>query len=125
MTAGPQRLFPHLLVIAAVLALLVASGPASAAPTRVRAVADEYTLALSRASVPNKRVRIVFVNNGAVAHNLRLRKRGGGTTYTIPVTQPSDRRTRTFRLRPGRYNVWCSVGSHRPAGMETRLRVRR
>ena len=125
MTVGRQRLFPLLLVLTALLVLLVASEPASAAPTRVRAVADEYSLTLSRAAVPNKRVRIRFVNNGAVSHNLRLRRRGGTSTYTIPVTQPGDRRTRTFRLRPGRYDVWCSVGSHRAFGMETTLRVRR
>jgi plastocyanin len=125
MTVGRQQLFPFLVVVTALLVLLVVSGPASAAPTRVRAVADEYSLALSRASVPNKRVRIVFVNKGAIAHNLRLRKRGGGPTYTVPLTQAGDRRKRTFRLRPGRYNVWCSVGSHRVLGMETTLRVRR
>ena len=124
MTVGRQRLLP-LLVLIALLVLLVASEPASAAPTRVRAVADEYSLTLSRTAVPNKRVRIRFVNNGAVSHNLRLRRRGGTNTYTIPVTQPGDRRTRTFRLRPGRYDVWCSVGSHRALGMETNLRVRR
>ena len=126
MTDSRQRLFPHLLVAAAaVVALLLASAPASAAPTRVRAVADEYTLTLSRAAVPNKRVRITYVNNGAVPHNLRLRKRGGTSTYMIPTTQPGERKTRTFRLRPGRYNVWCAIGSHRVFGMETTLRVRR
>jgi hypothetical protein len=125
MTAGRQRLFPHVLVAVALLALLVLSSTAAAAPTRVRAVADEYSLTLSRSSVPNKRVRIRFVNNGAIAHNLRLRKRAGGTTYSIPLTQPGDSKTRTFRLRPGRYNVWCAVGNHRAFGMETSLRVRR
>ena len=61
MTVGRQRLFPFLLVVTALLVLLVASGPASAAPTRVRAVADEYTLTLSRGAVPNKKVRITYV----------------------------------------------------------------
>jgi plastocyanin len=114
-----------LLALVVLFALLVASDPASAAPTRLRVVADEYSLALSRASVPNKRVRIRFVNNGAIPHNLRLRRRGGTTTYRIPVTQPGEGKTRTFRLRPGRYSVWCSVGNHRALGMETALRVRR
>jgi plastocyanin len=125
MTAGRQRLFPYLLVAVAVLAALVVSSTAAAAPTRVRVVADEYSLALSRSAVPNKKVRITLVNAGGMSHNLRLRKHGGTRTFAIPATQPGERTTRTFRLRPGRYAVWCSIGNHRALGMRATLRVRR
>jgi plastocyanin len=124
MTAGRRRLFPYLLVAVGVLALLVSS-MAAAAPTRVRVVAEEYDLTLSRASVPNKKVRITLVNAGGVSHNLRLRKKGGTRTFAIPATQPGERTTRTFRLSPGRYRVWCSIGNHRALGMRATLRVRR
>ena len=126
MTAGRQRLFPLvLIVVAAALALLVVPSTAAAAPTRVRVVADEFTLTLSRTAVPNKRVRITLVNVGGVSHNLRLRKIGGTRTFRIPVTQPGERTTRTFRLRPARYRLWCSIGNHRALGMQATLRVRR
>jgi plastocyanin len=125
MTVRRQRLFPHLLVVAGVVALLVGTSTAAAAPTRLRVVADEYSLALSRSAVPNKRVRITLVNAGGISHNLRLRKNGGTRTFKIAATQPGERTSRTFRLRPGRYTVWCSIGNHRALGMETTLRVRR
>jgi hypothetical protein len=123
MTAGRRRRFLFL-VAACVLALLVPS-TATAAPTRLRVAADEFTLTLSRASVPNKRVRITLDNVGGVAHNLRLRRIGGTRTFRIPVTQPGERTTRTFRLRPARYRLWCSIGNHRALGMQATLRVRR
>jgi Copper binding proteins, plastocyanin/azurin family len=124
MTARRRRLFPYLLVAVGVLVLLVSS-MAAAAPTRVRVVAEEYDLTLSRGSVPNKKVRITLVNSGGLSHNLRLRKNGGTRTFRIPATQPGERTTRTFRLSPGRYRVWCSIGNHRALGMQATLRVRR
>jgi len=113
------------LVALAALVLLVAPGSAGAYPTRVQAVADEFTLTLSRISVPNKRVRIELVNFGEDPHDLRLRRIGGARTFVIPETLPGERTTRTFDLRPGRYRVWCSVADHREQGMRATLRVRR
>jgi hypothetical protein len=106
------------------VALLVVSGSAAAYPTRVQAVADEFTLTLSRQSVPNKRVKIELANFGEDPHDLKLRRIGGTRTFAIPETQPGEQTTRTFRLRPGRYRVWCSVADHHELGMRATLRVR-
>ena len=106
-------------------ALLVVSGSAAAYPTRVQAVADEFTLTLSRQSVPNKRVKIELANFGEDPHDLKLRRIGGTRTFAIPETLPGEQTTRTFRLRPGRYRVWCSVADHHELGMRATLRVRR
>ena len=114
-----------LALVAGTLILLVPSGTAAAYPTRVQAMADEFTLALSRISVPNKRVRIELVNFGEDPHDLRLRRVGGTRTFVIPETLPGERTTRTFRLPPGRYRVWCSVADHQEQGMRATLRVRR
>ena len=113
------------LAAVAALVLLVASGPATAYPTRVQAVADEFHLTLSRTSVPNKRVRIELANFGEDPHDLRLRRKGGTRTFVIPETLPGEQRTRTFRLGPGTYRVWCSVSDHHELGMRATLRVRR
>lgn len=122
---GRRRLFPYLLVAVGVLALFLLSSTAAAAPTRVRVVAEEYDLTLSRGSVPNKKVRITLINAGGLSHNLRLRKNGGTRTFAIPATPPGERTTRMFRLSPGRYSVWCSIGNHRALGMQATLRARR
>jgi hypothetical protein len=104
--------------------LLLATGTAAAYPTRMQAVADEFTLMLSRTSVPNKRVKIELANFGEDPHDLRLRRIGGTRTLVIPETLPGEQTTRTFDLRPGRYRLWCSIADHRELGMEATLRVR-
>jgi hypothetical protein len=53
------------------------------------------------------------------------RRVGGTRTFVIPETLPGERTTRTFRLPPGRYRVWCSVADHHEQGMRATLRVRR
>ena len=113
------------LLALALAALLVVPGSAAAYPTRVQAVADEFTLTLSRTSVPYKRVKIELANFGEDPHDLKLRRIGGTRTYVIPETLPGEQTTRTFRLRPGRYRVWCSVADHHELGMRATLRVRR
>ena len=116
----------RLLSLVALAGLLLAvPGPAGAYPTRVQAVADEFSLTLSRLSVPNKRAKIELANFGENPHDLRLRRVGGHRTFVIPETPPGERKTRTFDLRPGRYRVWCSVADHHELGMRATLRVRR
>lgn len=107
------------------LVLVTVPGTAGAYPTRVQAVADEFSFTLSRLSVPNKRVKIELANFGEDPHDLRLRRVGGHRTFRIPETPPGERKTRTFDLRPGRYRVWCSVADHHELGMRATLRVRR
>ncbi len=109
----------------ATFVLVAVPGTAGAYPTRVQAVADEFTLTLSRLSVPNKRVKIELANFGEDPHDLRLRRIGGTRTFVIPETLPGERTTRTFDLGPGRYRVWCSVADHHEQGMRATLRVRR
>lgn len=114
---------PAVLVVLGLL--LLATGTAAAYPTRMQAVADEFTLMLSRTSVPNKRVKIELANFGEDPHDLRLRRIGGTRTLVIPETLPGEQTTRTFDLRPGRYRLWCAIADHRELGMEATLRVRR
>jgi hypothetical protein len=119
-----SRLGP-LALVGVIAVLLLTTGTAGAYPTRVQAVADEFTLMLSRTIVPNKRVKIELANFGEDPHDLRLRRIGGSKTFAIPETMPGSQTTRTFDLRPGRYRLWCAIADHRELGMEATLRVRR
>ena len=56
---------------------------------------------------------------------VQLRKFGGKRTYSFPLASPGARVTKTLKLPPGRYRLWCSVADHRQLGMRTILRVRR
>ena len=110
---------------AALAILLLATGTAAAYPTRMQVVADEYSLMLSRTSVPNKRVKIELANFGEDPHDLRLRRVHGTQVFKIGETLPGEQTTKTFRLAPGRYRLWCSILDHRQLGMHATLRVRR
>jgi hypothetical protein len=95
------------------------------APGRLGVSATEFHLTLSRASVKAGRVIIQLQNEGEDVHDLRLRRIGGKRTYAFPVTSPGGRSTRTIRVLPGRYRLWCSLANHAQLGMRTVLRVRR
>jgi plastocyanin len=111
---------------ALVLALRAVPAPAAAAfPARLQAVTTEFRLTLSRIRVPAGRVRIELVNYGEDPHDLKLRRVGGTRVYTIPETAPGERTTRTFRLRAGRYRVWCAIADHEAMGMRALLRAYR
>jgi hypothetical protein len=101
------------------------SGTAAPYPTRLQAVADEFSLTLSRTAIPNRRVRIELVNFGEDPHDLKLRRIGGTHTFMVGETLPGAHRAKIFRLPVGRYRVWCSIADHRARGMRATLRVGR
>jgi len=97
---------------------------ATAYPTRVQVSVGEYWLTLSRLRVPAGRVKVEIVNYGEDPHDLKLKRIGGTHTYSISETPSGGRQVRTWRLRPGRFHVWCAASDHRAKGMHAILRVR-
>jgi hypothetical protein len=110
-------------VLLAVAALLF--GPAATpAPARLQVVAREFTLELSRQTIPAGPAEIELVNLGMDPHDLRLQRIGGARIYGTPVVDPGDRKVlRIPRLLAGRYRLWCAVDDHRQHGMTATLRV--
>jgi hypothetical protein len=108
-------------IVTAVLGLAFSWHPT---PATLGVGASEYHLVLSRPSVKAGVVEIELQNVGQDPHDLRVRRVGGTHTFSIPVTSPGKRRTIAIRVRPGRYQLWCSVADHRQLGMQTVLRVR-
>jgi hypothetical protein len=109
---------------ALVLVAAVAVLQPHSAPGRLGVSATEFHLTLSRSSVKPGHVIIQLQNEGQDVHDLRLRRIGGTRTYSFPVTSPGGRSTRTIRLLPGRYRLWCSLANHAQLGMRAVLRVR-
>jgi plastocyanin len=90
----------------------------------VAVVADEYsfdpeTIVMTGGGP----LKVQLENRGALAHNLRVYDGGsevGGTeTFTGGKTRGA-----TLRLRPGEYELLCSVGDHADLGMTGKLTVR-
>ena len=112
---------------AALAALALALAPAAAAktfPTRVQVTAKEFWYALSSRTVKAGPAVIEFVNFGEDPHDMRVQRVGGSKVYGTPVLQPGDYYDLSLTLRPGRYELWCSIANHRQLGMEATLLVR-
>ena len=90
-------------------------------------VGDEYsfdpeTVIVEGGSGPAS-LEITLENRGALAHNLKLlqgdRTLGGTTTF-----QGGETRGAQITLRPGDYEMVCTVGNHAELGMVGSLTIR-
>jgi hypothetical protein len=91
--------------------------------------AQEWSLWPSRTTLPAGAVSVELDNRGQDAHDLRLQRigRGGrltGAPSSVRVTQSGALGHGSWRLRAGRYLLFCSLPGHRARGMHTVLVVR-
>ena len=114
-------------LLATVAALLApAAAPAEAAPARMLVTADEWSLVLSRRKVKAGVVELQLYNRGEDAHDLAARRRDGtGPTRRLGETRPGALGEARWRLRRGRYRLWCTLPGHEDRGMRATLRVGR
>ena len=111
-------------LLAVVLVLAAPAGATVSTPARLQVVAHEYTLTLSRQTLPAGPVVIELVNFGMDPHDLRLQRIGGARIYGTPVVDPGARKELAIpHLLAGRYRLWCAVDDHRMRGMKASLRV--
>lgn len=102
-----------------------AAASASRPPARLQVTADEFTLTVSRASIPAGAAIVELVNVGEDEHDLALRRLGrGAVTRRIRTVQPGGVGELTARLRAGRFRLWCTLADHRARGMSATLVVR-
>jgi hypothetical protein len=116
-------------VIAAVAAIAGWATADAKAPARMLVYAQEWTLYASRASVPAGRVTVQLWNRGQDPHDLRVRRlsRSGrmvGPAQAVRKTRSGALRQATWRLRPGRYELYCSLPGHLRRGLHMRGTVR-
>jgi plastocyanin len=62
-------------------------------------------------------------NDGDLAHDIRVR-RGGRDVGGTPSFPPGRTESARLRLRPGRYELLCTVGDHAQLGMRGELEVK-
>jgi uncharacterized cupredoxin-like copper-binding protein len=104
-------------------ALFAGAGPA-ANPARVQVVEKEFTITLSRLRVPAGTTIVEVVNFGMDSHDLVIQSNAkGAKPIVFAQMAPGGRQTKTLRLPPGRYTLWCSLPGHRAQGMVAPLRV--
>jgi hypothetical protein len=103
--------------------MILAPHAAQHPPARVQVVAQEFSYSLSRTKVRAGRVIVELVNRGQDTHDLDLRRIGGTRIFRFPDVQPGQVVDREWKLRPGRYKLWCAIADHNERGMHAVLRV--
>jgi uncharacterized cupredoxin-like copper-binding protein len=110
------------------VAALLAVAPSNAAPARMLVTADEWMLISSRQKVAAGKLEIQLYNRGEDAHDLAARRvdngKRVGRTFRVRETRPGDLGEATWRLKSGKYSLWCTLPGHRAAGMRATLRAR-
>jgi plastocyanin len=103
------------------------AGPATTvgAGEKLRVAGTEYAFDPENAVVTGGggRLEIVLENKGSLAHNLKVEQDGrdlGGT----PTFQGGRTESGTVELKPGRYEMICTVGNHAELGMVGTLVVK-
>ena len=105
------------------VALVPVATASSPPPARLQISADEFSVALSRSSIPTGPAIVELVNYGEDDHDLALRRIGGKRTYRIGIVHPGQTGSLEARLRAGRFTLWCTLADHRSRGMQATLRV--
>ncbi len=122
-------------ILLALVLALAATGAATAGAVdrppfaaRLLVYAQEWSLSPSRASLPAGRVVVQLWNRGMDAHDLRARRLVSGQmvgrTFAVHLTLPGKVTTATWKLSPGRYQLYCSLPGHMKAGMRVQITVR-
>jgi uncharacterized cupredoxin-like copper-binding protein len=103
------------------------AGGAPAAATTVSATLTEWTIALSRDTVPQGTVSFEVRNSGTEDHALELEGPDNQEWKTDPI-KPGESGTLSAALPPGTYTIYCPIASggeaHADRGMKTTITVR-
>ena len=107
--------------VVALLLAAVAHRPEN--PAAVSVKLSEWKVELSERTISAGAVTFSVANVGSVPHALEVE--GEGIEQETAVIQPGSTATLTLTLKPGKYEIYCPVGSdsHKQLGMETELTV--
>lgn len=125
MRTARRALVGALLLVGLAAGVGYAAPGAARSPARLQVTADEFTLTLSRPSIPSGAAIVELVNVGEDEHDLALRRVGNGAvTRRIRAVEPGGVDDLFARLRGGRFRLWCTLADHRARGMSATLVVR-
>jgi plastocyanin len=99
-------------------------GPTVREPTgRFAVTLDDYLIRPQQLRVP-KRVplTVTVVNHGRLGHTFRIRS-ANHTVLKLTTIPPGGKASRTFKLAPGRYTMFCALSNHEELGMSGTLVV--
>ena len=93
----------------------------TSAPTSVPVTETEFKIALPKTTVAAGSYSFEVANDGQVEHDFVVE--GNGVNEKTPTIGPGKSATLKVDLKPGTYDVYCSVPGHKQAGMDLKLTV--
>jgi uncharacterized cupredoxin-like copper-binding protein len=93
----------------------------TSAPASVQVSESEFKIALPKSTVAAGSYSFEVKNDGHIPHNLVVQ--GNGVDEKTPTIQPGKSATLSVDLKPGTYDVYCSIPGHKQAGMDAKLTV--
>jgi uncharacterized cupredoxin-like copper-binding protein len=93
----------------------------ASAPTRVTATETEFKIALPQTTVAAGAYAFTVKNDGNIEHDLVIK--GNGVDEKTPNIAAGESASLEVDLKPGSYDVYCSIPGHKQAGMDLKLTV--
>lgn len=93
----------------------------AAAATKVDVSETEFKIALAKTPTKAGSYEFAVTNDGNVPHDLVVK--GNGVNEKTPILNKGDSKTLKVELKPGTYDLYCSVPGHKQAGMDLKLTV--
>jgi plastocyanin len=92
----------------------------------VKVTATEFKFDPSNITVEGGGGKVTFElkNDGGQAHNLRVVEGGSNEVGGTPTFQGGETKSGTVDLKPGDYEILCTVGDHADLGMKGKLTVK-
>ena len=98
------------------------STPAAAGGGTVTLGESEFKITPKDATAKAGKVTIDVKNDGQIVHNLNVEGNGIAEKKTADL-QPGSSGKVTVDLKPGKYEMYCSIDGHRASGMEGTITV--
>jgi uncharacterized cupredoxin-like copper-binding protein len=81
----------------------------------------EFKIRFPKTSLPAGSYTFDVSNDGKIVHDLVVK--GGGVDEATPHIDPGQSSSLKVDLKPGTYDVYCSIPGHKAAGMDLKLKV--
>lgn len=91
------------------------------AATSVPVTESEFKIALPKTTVAAGSYSFEVANDGKIEHDLVIQ--GNGVDEKTPTIEAGKTATLKVDLKPGTYDVYCSIPGHKQAGMDVKLTV--
>lgn len=93
----------------------------TSAATSVPVSEIEFKITLPKTTLAAGSYSFEVANDGKIEHDLVIQ--GNGVNAKTPTIDPGKSATLNVDLKPGTYDVYCSIPGHKQAGMDLKLTV--